>query len=268
MPITAVAIEFSQGIRTPIRAKFIRTKKLHVYLQLSEEAAAEAQIPPFIQNYHSLYPLEDMMLAAEHPSSSLGVRTCLMKGISVVDGGAYTLRRIDGLEVTLWNRVEFKIAYSFMGVGMIDLKILMLGIPRLSLEDLMVSHWLIFWWIQVEPSQFLLRCGQDAVKRWSIVANHPNLVGLRNVLASSAMKNVLSLYIVHDYHPGSVGSLLTSQTMLCFAFSRQSCWGRLWECLDSHGFNENHLNVWPPNYQAFGFCELFLCLNLFAVFPR
>ncbi|GMH37265.1 hypothetical protein BSKO_05138 [Bryopsis sp. KO-2023] len=122
--------------------------------QLSEEAASEVCIPPLIQNYHSLYPLEDMGLASEQPSISLGVHTCVMKGVSMVDGAAYTLRRINGREV--------------------------------------------------QPSPALLKNGHDAVDRWSTVSNHPNLVGLRGVFASSEMLNVSSLFFVHDYHPGSV----------------------------------------------------------------
>ncbi|CAD7695423.1 unnamed protein product [Ostreobium quekettii] len=68
-------------------------------LQLTSEAAAELGLPPLIQNFHSLCPLEDLPLADEQPSVSLGIRTCVIKGVSMVDGAAYGLRRIDGRQV-------------------------------------------------------------------------------------------------------------------------------------------------------------------------
>eukprot|EP00803_Ostreobium_quekettii_P000546 evm.model.scf_693.1 EVM.evm.TU.scf_693.1 scf_693:241-4871(-) len=67
--------------------------------QLTSEAAAELGLPPLIQNFHSLCPLEDLPLADEQPSVSLGIRTCVIKGVSMVDGAAYGLRRIDGRQV-------------------------------------------------------------------------------------------------------------------------------------------------------------------------
>lgn len=57
---------------------------------------------------------------------------------------------------------------------------------------------------EVMPSPPLLKFGHQAVERWSAVSNHPNLVGLRSVFASSEMCNVSSMYFVYDYHPGSV----------------------------------------------------------------
>jgi hypothetical protein len=54
---------------------------------------------PKVGPYHTLYPLEDLSAAEEHPSSALGVRTCVIKGVSAHDGGAYALRRVDGKQV-------------------------------------------------------------------------------------------------------------------------------------------------------------------------
>ena len=50
-----------------------------------------------LNQYHSLVPLED--LAVEDPSYALGVRSGLLKGVSSIDGTAYSLRRIDHRQV-------------------------------------------------------------------------------------------------------------------------------------------------------------------------
>lgn len=54
-----------------------------------------------VQQFHSLYPLEDINGDDEIPSSALGVRTMIFKGISSSDGQAYAIRRIDSRQVTL-----------------------------------------------------------------------------------------------------------------------------------------------------------------------
>ena len=55
-----------------------------------------------MQQYHSLYPLEDLSLTREKSSQALGMKTTLMKGVSSCDGRAYTLRRLDNRRVRLF----------------------------------------------------------------------------------------------------------------------------------------------------------------------
>lgn len=68
----------------------------------------EPALPEMVGPYHTLYPLEDLAAAEEHPSGALGLRTALVKGISSHDGAAYALRRVDGKQVgtLLWEQEE------------------------------------------------------------------------------------------------------------------------------------------------------------------
>ncbi|KAK3237567.1 hypothetical protein CYMTET_52367 [Cymbomonas tetramitiformis] len=57
-------------------------------------------LPSMVDKYHSLMPLEEMQSASDEvPSAALGVRSTVLKGINMDDGGAYALRRIDGRQV-------------------------------------------------------------------------------------------------------------------------------------------------------------------------
>ena len=56
-------------------------------------------LPEVVQQYHSLCPLEDLTSAREKSSQAFGMKTALLKGVSNVDGQAYTLRRIDNRRV-------------------------------------------------------------------------------------------------------------------------------------------------------------------------
>ena len=55
-----------------------------------------------MQQYHSLYPLEDLAVTREKSSQAFGMKTTLMKGVSSRDGRAYTLRRLDNRRVRLF----------------------------------------------------------------------------------------------------------------------------------------------------------------------
>ena len=57
-------------------------------------------LPEAVQQYHSLCPLEDLTSAREKSSRAFGMKTALLKGVSNMDGQAYTLRRIDNRRVT------------------------------------------------------------------------------------------------------------------------------------------------------------------------
>lgn len=52
-------------------------------------------LPEMVQQYHSLYPLEDIAAAREQPSQAFGIPTIVLKGVSSRDGQPYTLRRLD-----------------------------------------------------------------------------------------------------------------------------------------------------------------------------
>lgn len=59
------------------------------------EAEGDYGLPEVLQQFHSLYPLEDLA-AAEAPSPVFGVATQAIKGVASLDGQAAALRRIDG----------------------------------------------------------------------------------------------------------------------------------------------------------------------------
>lgn len=71
-----------------------------LWVQLDPEQDL-VDLPEMVQRYHSLYPLEDVIREEEAPSTSLGVRTMIFKGVSSSDGQAYAIRRIDSGQVTL-----------------------------------------------------------------------------------------------------------------------------------------------------------------------
>eukprot|EP00798_Chlamydomonas_sp_ICE-L_P006426 gene6426-3053_t len=63
--------------------------------------SAGSMIPDKVQHYHTLYPLDDEanLSSNAEPSTALGLRTVVVKGVSSQDGQAYALRRIDGKQV-------------------------------------------------------------------------------------------------------------------------------------------------------------------------
>lgn len=61
----------------------------------------DLRLPDMVQQYHSLYPLEDLTTAREKASQAFGMKTTLLKGVSSRDGQAYTLRRVDNRRVRL-----------------------------------------------------------------------------------------------------------------------------------------------------------------------
>lgn len=56
-------------------------------------------LPDMVQQYHTLYPLEDIAAAREQPSQAFGIPTILLKAVSSRDGQPYTLRRLDNRQV-------------------------------------------------------------------------------------------------------------------------------------------------------------------------
>ncbi len=64
--------------------------------QVNVEAEGDYGLPEVLQQYHSLYPLEDLGAAADAPSQAFGVATQVVKAVSALDGQAAALRRVDG----------------------------------------------------------------------------------------------------------------------------------------------------------------------------
>ena len=76
-------------------AKFSRRLVTDQDVRLS--TCLQLGIPPSIQHYHSIYPLEPAAGAAEAPA--FGVRSQVLKGISGRSGSAFALRRISPQQV-------------------------------------------------------------------------------------------------------------------------------------------------------------------------
>lgn len=67
-------------------------------------AALQLGIPPSIQHYHSIYPLEPAAGAAEAPA--FGIRSQVLKGISGRTGSAFALRRVSPQQVGVVRRLK------------------------------------------------------------------------------------------------------------------------------------------------------------------
>ncbi|DBA97440.1 TPA: PAB-dependent poly(A)-specific ribonuclease subunit 3, variant 2 [Trebouxia sp. C0004] len=66
----------------------------------AERRPEEFGLPDMVQQYHSLFPLEDLQAAAEQPSAAFGVCTALLRAASpLLQGQAVTLRRMDPRQV-------------------------------------------------------------------------------------------------------------------------------------------------------------------------
>lgn len=87
---------------------------------------------------------------------------------------------------------------------------------------------------QVIPTAELLASAEVAVGRWEAVANHPNLVGLRDAFVSSEWDGSPSLFFAHDYHPGAftleqahILPAQTSQGLMRNPASEEQLWSYL-----------------------------------------
>ena len=68
-------------------------------LQMSAELQTENGYPDMLQQFHSLYPLDDSKASGEQLSRALGVQTQVMKGINMHDGAAFAIRRFSWRQV-------------------------------------------------------------------------------------------------------------------------------------------------------------------------
>ena len=68
-----------------------------LYLSLQgERRPEEFGLPEMVQQYHSLFPLEDLQAAAEQPSAAFGVCSMLIRAVPPhMQGQAITLRRLE-----------------------------------------------------------------------------------------------------------------------------------------------------------------------------
>ncbi|KAK9830883.1 hypothetical protein WJX81_001688 [Elliptochloris bilobata] len=92
------------ALAATLRAERLRQelpqRKFVALQQVDVEAEGDYGLPEVLQQYHSLYPLEDLA-AAEAPSQVFGVSTQVIKGVSSLDGQAVALRRIDGRQMPM-----------------------------------------------------------------------------------------------------------------------------------------------------------------------
>ena len=71
---------------------------------------ADWGLPETVQQYHTLYPLEDIGAARDQPSQAFGIPTIVLKAVSSRDGQPYTLRRLDSRQAwfprqcLLWHK--------------------------------------------------------------------------------------------------------------------------------------------------------------------
>ena len=66
---------------------------------MEPEAEGRRGLPDMMQQYHSLYPLEDNGLHVDQPSRVFRAPTLIFKGISIHNGQGHAIRRIDGHQV-------------------------------------------------------------------------------------------------------------------------------------------------------------------------
>lgn len=66
-----------------------------------ERRPEEFGLPDMVQQYHSLFPLEDLHAAAEQPSAAFGVCSMLIRAVAPqLQGQAVTLRRLDSRQAS------------------------------------------------------------------------------------------------------------------------------------------------------------------------
>ena len=106
----------------------------------AERRAEEFGLPEMVQQYHSLFPLEDLQAAAEQPSAAFGVCTVLLRAASPqLQGQAVTLRRLDPRQVCVClcsNSVYPSVVISCLcRLACMQHVCMQLALPVLSLLD-------------------------------------------------------------------------------------------------------------------------------------
>lgn len=91
------------SLQLPYRAatEFAKGNGLYLCLQ-GERRPEEFGLPDMVQQYHSLFPLEDLQVAAEQASAGFGVCSMLIRAVAPhMQGQAVTLRRLDPRQASL-----------------------------------------------------------------------------------------------------------------------------------------------------------------------
>lgn len=151
----------------------------------------------------------------------------MAKAISGVDGQAYVLRRIDGRQVRSWTAQRARRSACRRLANRRALPVLLFRRPSWpSCGATLPSPTPTRFPFpappspphpcQVIPTAELLGAAEAAVGRWEPVANHPNLVGLRDAFVSSDWDGSPSLFFAHDYHPGRRCLLALARWRCCF----------------------------------------------------
>lgn len=70
-------------------------------VQAQVAVGEDPRIPATLQQFHSVYPLEDVSVSEEMPSQVFGVCSLVVKGVHRASGAAYALRRLEGGHVGL-----------------------------------------------------------------------------------------------------------------------------------------------------------------------
>lgn len=86
-------------------------------IQAQLPAGQDPRIPPTLQQFHSLYPLEDVSVAEEMPSQVFGVCSLVLKGNHRASGAAYALRRLEGAHVGLSPQLVARAQRAVDGFG-------------------------------------------------------------------------------------------------------------------------------------------------------
>ena len=86
----------NQFMDDQLRQELLQRRIVSAAALLPEEMRQANMSSDVVDGFHSFWPLEDVGLAEENPSPSLGVTSLLFKVLSTVDGRPYCLRRING----------------------------------------------------------------------------------------------------------------------------------------------------------------------------
>ena len=180
-------------------------------------------IPPAIQQYHSIYPLEGAPAAGEAPA--FGIRSQVLKGICSRTGAPAALRRLSPQQVPhpacrritcdtpcpplLRTAVRRPPSLKQCGETSASCH---LSSNQTDSGSSVCGPWCHppaealtpATFAQLVPTGDMLAAAQEAAEAWSAVAQQPNLIALRSAFVSSEVEGAPALFLLHDLHPGAV----------------------------------------------------------------
>ena len=77
----------------------LQQQNYQTMMALDEETKRQMGLPDTVQQYHSLYPLENFGPSVSQPSNVVSIPTLALKAVHHGDGAGYMLRRLDGRHV-------------------------------------------------------------------------------------------------------------------------------------------------------------------------